>query len=340
MDNLTHTLTGIALGRAGLERKTRFAIWALIVGSNLPDGDAVAGLGGKLEYLKYHRGITHSLLGLTGLAAVLTVLIYGFGRRAAPRRGAPALNLKWLFIVCWISTGCHVLMDYTNQYGIRPFLPFSGRWVALDIAPIVCPYVLLLLILGLGVPAVLRLVSEEVGAPRGSLGAVRAGAVFSLCGILVVWGTREVAHQRALRMLNANDYDQEAPEHLGAFPTFLNPFEWTGVAETRASYYLLDVNTLAGGIDVNQAQVLHKPGPSKPLAAAERAEGAEVFLNFARFPWAVVFGTEEGFTVYLRDLRFASPNSTAWAFILDVQLSRSLRVRHQSFSFLRPIPVD
>jgi inner membrane protein len=341
MDNLTHTLTGIALGQAGLKRKTRFAILALIIGSNLPDIDVLAGIGGKLDYLKYHRGITHSLLGFTGLAAILTFLIYAPGRRAAPKKNAPALHLKWLFITCWIATGCHVLMDYTNQYGIRPFLPFSGRWVALDIMPIVGPYVLLLLFLGLGVPAVLRLVSEEVGAQkRGSAAAVRAGAIFSLCGILAVWGARELAHERALGMLNANDYGQEAPERVGGFPTFINPFDWTGVAETRSSYYLLDVNALASGIDMNGSEVLRKPPPSKPLSVAESTNAANIFLRFARFPWAVVLGTEEGFTVYIRDLRFASPNSPQWAFVLEVQLSRSLRVRHQSFSFLRPSPVD
>jgi inner membrane protein len=341
MDNVTHTLTGIALGQAGLKRKTRFALWALIIGSNLPDIDVISAIGGKLNYLKYHRGITHSLLGLTALAAILTAVIYALGRRAAEKRNSPALNLKWLFLVCWIATGCHVLMDYTNQYGIRPFLPFSGRWVALDIMPIVGPYVLLLLFFGLGIPAVLRLVSEEVGAQaRDSNRAARAGALFSLCGILAVWGLREVTHQRSVDMLNAHDYGQEAPLRAGAFPSATNPFDWTGVVETRSSYYLLDVSALAGGLDTDQAEPRHKPSPSKALTAAQKTNGAKVFLGFARFPWAMVLGTEDGFNVYFRDLRFASPNSNMWGFVFEVQLDKALRFRHQSFSFFQPRPED
>jgi inner membrane protein len=339
MDNVTHTLTGIALGQAGLKSKTRFAMWALIIGSNLPDIDVIAAIGGKLNYLKYHRGMTHSLLGLTALAAILTVLIYAFGRRALPKRNRPALNRKWLFLICWIATGCHVLMDYTNQYGVRPFLPFSGRWVALDIMPIVGPYVLLLLFLGLGIPAVLRLVSEEVaGRKHGSNPAIRAGALFSLCGILVVWGLREVTHQRAVGLLSSNDYGQETPIRVGAFPSAINPFDWTGVVETGSSYYLLNVSALATGIDADQEEPLHKPGFSTALAAAQKSRGAKVFLNFARFPWAMVLATADGFNVYFRDLRFASPSSNMWGFVLEVQLNKALQIRRQSFSFFQPSP--
>jgi inner membrane protein len=339
MDNLTHTLTGIALAQAGLKRKTRFALWAFIIGSNLPDADVVSAFGGSAAYLNYHRGITHSLVGLSTLAAVLALLIYVLGRPAAPKKNAPALSLKWLFIVCWISTACHVLMDYTNSYGIRPFLPFSGRWLALDIMPIVDPYVLALLVLGLGVASVLRLVSEEVGVKKcGSGGGIRAGAIFSLCGILAIAGVRALAHHRALGMLNANDYGQEAPVRVGAFPSAVNPFEWTGLVETPSSYYVLAVNALAGGVDLDQAEPLHKPGPSKALTAAQDASTAKVFLKFARFPWATVLGTEDGYTVYIRDLRFGTPMSSHWNFVVEVQLDRSLRVLHQSFSFFRPSP--
>src|SRR2546430_10333065 len=76
MDNLTHTLTGVALSQAGLNRKTRFATLALVIGSNLPDADIVTRLAGSATYLKYHRGITHSVLGVIVLSALLAVAIY------------------------------------------------------------------------------------------------------------------------------------------------------------------------------------------------------------------------------------------------------------------------
>ena len=65
MDNLTHTLTAIAISQTGLNRKTRFATLTLILAANAPDLDILAGLKGGIAYLKYHRGITHSLVGIT-----------------------------------------------------------------------------------------------------------------------------------------------------------------------------------------------------------------------------------------------------------------------------------
>ncbi|MGH9450655.1 MAG: metal-dependent hydrolase [Terriglobia bacterium] len=339
MDNLTHTLAGIALAQAGLKRKTRFAMLALIVASNLPDIDIVTAAGGSLTYLKFHRGITHSLIGLTVLAAALAFILYIPGLRAAPKKGAPPLSLKWLFFVCWAGTALHVLMDFTNSYGIRPFLPFSGRWYALDIMPIIGPWLLLFLLLGLCVPAVLRLASEEVGAKKGRSPAARNGAIFALCAMVALWGLRSVSHQRALGLLSARMYGEENAAGLGAFPHALNPFEWTGVAETEDAYTLLDVDALAPNLSLEDVGALHKPESSPALSVAQRTAAVKMFLNFARFPYAVVFDQEDNHRVFMRDLRFASPDSKRWNFVLEIDLNKSLRVIRQTFTFRMPEPV-
>ncbi len=340
MDNVTHTLTGIALSQAGLNRKTRFSLLALIIGSNLPDIDVVASPGGGIDYLRYHRGITHSLVGLTGLAVILAAVIWLCGRRAAPKEDAPQLKFKWLFLVCWIATACHVLMDFTNAYGIRPFLPFSERWFAWDIMPIVGPYLLLVLILGLGVPAILRLVAAEVGARQSSLAAARNGAIFSLCAVVAIWGLRDFSHRRALGMLNSHSFGQENPLRVGAFPSPLSPFRWIGVVETGRADYILRANSLADDVDVEDAETLPKPSPSPALAAAQKTPAAGIFLQFARFPWAMVARTEEGYAVYLRDLRFASPDSRRWEFVLRIFLTPSYRLRTESFVFSMERPLQ
>ncbi|HEX5483606.1 MAG TPA: metal-dependent hydrolase, partial [Terriglobia bacterium] len=321
------------------KRKSRYAMLALIIGSNLPDADIVTALHGGVDYLKNHRGITHSLLGLTVLAVILACILYAVGRKVSPRKNSPPLSLKWLFIVCWIATAVHVLMDFTNQYGVRPFLPFSGRWYAWDIMPIVGPYLLVILILGLGLPVLLRLVSQEIGASKRASKTGRTGAIVALCAMVALWGLRDFAHRRVLSMLDSHAYDQQNPRRVGAFPSPLSPFEWTGVVETSSAYYLLDANALAGDVEPSTAQMLRKPPPSPALTAAEHAAAAKVFLNFARFPWAMVNATQEGFEVYIRDLRYASPRSSEWGFVLEIDLDQSLRVQHASFSFRRAKPV-
>jgi len=75
MDNLTHTLFGLCLAKSGLERATPLATATLVISSNLPDIDALMRLRGSLSNLEYHRGITHSFVGLAVLAGLLTLLL-------------------------------------------------------------------------------------------------------------------------------------------------------------------------------------------------------------------------------------------------------------------------
>ena len=85
MDNITHTLTGLAISQAGFNRKTRFATLAILVGSNLPDVDSVSGFWGSVTYLQHHRGITHSIVGVAALGLALGGAFYVLGRKLRPR---------------------------------------------------------------------------------------------------------------------------------------------------------------------------------------------------------------------------------------------------------------
>jgi inner membrane protein len=73
MDNLTHTLTGVLLARAGLNRVAPRATLTLVLAVNAPDIDVVARWRGSLAYLHYHRGPTHSLAALPVLAALVAL---------------------------------------------------------------------------------------------------------------------------------------------------------------------------------------------------------------------------------------------------------------------------
>jgi inner membrane protein len=330
VDNITHTLTAVALSQAGLNRKTRFASFALVVGANIPDVDLVWAYGGTATYLKYHRGITHSFLGVTVLAVLLGCIIYFAGRRLVPKENAPPLRAPWLFFLCWVGTASHLLMDFTNAYGVRPFLPFSGRWYAWDIMFIFDPLLLALLALGLGVPAILRLASEEVGAQRPTY---RRGAIFSLVCLVLLWGMRDMAHRRVLGFLDSHTYGEENPVRLGAFPSPANPFSWTGVVETESAYHVLPANALDGDVDAINTEVFRRPQPSPPLNAALKTRTGAIFAGFARFLWAEVYESEDGSEVLLRDLRFFSPSSPNRGFVARIGLDKDLRARSESFSF-------
>jgi inner membrane protein len=328
VDNLTHTLTAVALSHAGLRRKTRFATLTLMVAANLPDLDLVSRLWGSVAYLKYHRGFTHSILGVSLLAFLLAWSIYFVGGKAKPKPGPP-LSLRWLLILAWIGTASHLLMDFTNSYGVRPFLPFNPRWYAWDIMFIFDPLLLLLLCLGLGLPTLLRLVSEEVGASKSR---PAWGAVLSLCALLFLWGLRDLAHRRVLGFLEAHNYSEQEPLRVGAFPSPINPFAWTGVVETDTTYAVLPANALEDDVDPRSALQFHKPEASPALDAALRTRTGRIFMDFARFPWARAEENEEGFDVQMRDLRFYT-NYGASGFLAEIEMDKALRVRSEYFSF-------
>ena len=335
MDNLTHTLTGLAISQAGFNRKTRYATLAIVIGANLPDIDLLSRIGGNLDYLEYHRGITHSILGITVLGALLAGVIYFLGRRArAPKRG-PALHGGWLLLGCWVATGSHLLLDFTNSYGIRPFMPFSNHWYSWGIEPIVDPLLLAILIAGLGLPALFRLITEEVGARKTGF---QTGAIFSLCAMVALWGLRDFSHRRALNMLNSVTYYQAAPQRVQAFPSFTNPFDWTGVVETSRVIYLLPVDVISAKLDLQDAHRYRRPEPSPALKVALATHTGKVFMDFARFPWAQVIPAGKGTTVIVRDLRFQPANAHRGGFAIRIELGPESQVLSQQFSFTGDFP--
>ena len=102
MDNLTHTLVAVALSRAGLNLHTPYATGILVLAANAPDMDVVSRLGSTINYLEYHRGITHSLVASPVLAAAVAGLFWLGHRKWARERPfpmRPALLLAWVGVL-------------------------------------------------------------------------------------------------------------------------------------------------------------------------------------------------------------------------------------------------
>ncbi len=142
MDNLTHSLVGLAASKAGLEKLSPYASVCSIVAANAPDSDiAVILFGDRWTYLEHHRGITHSIVGTLVLALLVPLLFYGLDRFISRLRGrAPTIRLKGLIVTSLIVSATHPLLDWTNNYGIRPLLPWNSQWFYGDLVFIVDPF--------------------------------------------------------------------------------------------------------------------------------------------------------------------------------------------------------
>jgi inner membrane protein len=146
VDNLTHSLVGLAAAKAGLGRQSPYATVVCVAAANLPDIDIVALAGGPAFYLEHHRGITHSIVGVLALAFAFPVLFTAGERVWARLRGRePRARLKGLLVCSLLLSVSHPLLDWTNSYGVRPLLPWDGRWFYGDLLFIVDPWVWLVL---------------------------------------------------------------------------------------------------------------------------------------------------------------------------------------------------
>ena len=141
MDNVTHTLVGAALAETGLKRWTPLATTTLLLGANFPDIDIIVGLFDTLTYLEHHRGITHAILAIPLLSVLLAGLVYVGSRWWQKRRSDHVRAKFWpLFWLSLLSMSTHPLLDFTNSYGWRPFLPWNHTWFYGDIDFVVDPW--------------------------------------------------------------------------------------------------------------------------------------------------------------------------------------------------------
>ena len=328
MDNLTHTLYGLALAKTGLQKVTPQATVALIVGANFPDLDLASLLWGQINYLKYHRAATHSLAGMVLEALLLASLIHWCNNYLFKR-----VHASWwkLFGLALIGTASHVLLDYTNSYGIRPLLPFSGRWYARDIVFIIDPWILLVLVLGLGLPFLFRLINQEIGAKPAESPRT---AILCLVAVLFYWIAKDFSHQQALTELNQRTYNTGVPLRAGAFPKLFDPLGWYGIVETEKAYHKTEVGRTLSSIHYQPVKkVIHKTEQRMVIESASKGPYAQVFLDFARFPSFQVEPSEEGYAVSLTDLRFDFASRIRKGFQCRISLDQQLKVVSEDFHF-------
>jgi inner membrane protein len=300
MDNLSHSLTGLALSRAGLNRITPRAAMLLFLSANAPDIDIVALARGQLVYLEAHRGPTHSLIALPVMAALCVLLTAAVYRQRLP----------WLkaWLACCVGTGSHLMLDSTNNYGIRLLLPFSGQWFHFDLNSLTDGPILIALGIAAVWPSLSRLVSGEIGESRRSAGRGIAIAMIIFCTSYDIG--RYYLHQRAVAQLESRLYAGAPPLEAAALPTPLNPFQWRGIVATETTFLEFNVNTL-GQLNTDGAGEFFRIPVSDVMAKLRRTPAFGYFLYFARFPvWSVQ--TEnlrdgQGQRIELTDLRFGEP---------------------------------
>jgi inner membrane protein len=315
MDPFTHLMTGAVLARSGFNRKAAYATLAMTLAAEAPDLDVLWSLRGPVAAFEHHRGWTHTFLGLPLEAAVVVGAVWLFHRwrvkRGKPVRQAAPLRWGLLYGFALIALLSHLLLDWTNNYGLRPFFPFNPRWYNASLVFIVEPVMLLLLLAALVAPALFGLVNIEVGARRPAFRG-RGWAIAALIGIVALWSWRAVEQQKAIQLALTGDYGS-APNsvqilHVTAEPSPIDPFRWQAIVEMPDFYQRAAIDTRRGTVSTSErADIFYKPPTTMATLVAKRSWLGQVYLDWSKIPLVTQTEVDPATgdaTVTFRDLRF------------------------------------
>ncbi len=342
MEPVTHVLTGVCLAHSGFHRRTAHATVAMATAAELPDIDTLWSLRGPVSGFQHHRGITHTLLGIPFEAALVVGLVYVFHRWRAQRGRSPQggtvkpqapVHWGWLYTAALLALLSHILLDFTNNYGVRPFFPFNARWYAASIVFIFDPLIFLVLLAGLLLPLLFGLVGQEIASKQQqphSSGWPR----IALLTMLVIWGLRAWEHASAVHLAMAQTLRAPAAGPPGgdpgpegtergavqqverpllqakgalASPDPFNPFRWSIATDYGSVILLAAADTLQGSTGIGT--LLYQPGPAPLTQKAERTHLGRVYRDWSPMPWIHLdpdlSGAERGDrTVLFEDVRF------------------------------------
>jgi inner membrane protein len=333
LEPITHFLTGAVLARAGFNRKTALATATMTLAAEAPDLDVFWGFKGPVYSFAHHRGFTHSFLGLILVSAVVVGFMYLVWRLRGRKTNIPGLLPRWglLFLFAYIAGLSHILLDYANNYGIRPFWPFWEKWYSWDIVFIVEPALYVILVAGLVLPAIF---SRYQLLPRG-----RRFAVIALVCVAGLYAARDHEHRNAVHAVQQQRFNSAAPVRASAYPYYWNIFRWYAVAETPDFFATSDINSRSGEMNNRELEMFTKPPETPVTLAAKKSYLGRVYLDWAQYPLVTETQSSEDWTVHFRDLRYDYPSFRGRITLsCSVELNSSLQVVREFFGSREQVP--
>jgi len=310
----------------------------LVVAGLAPDLDYASYFVGASAFLRFHRSVLHSMIGLAVTAAAVASLFCLLDRRMPKKKItqtaiAQPLGFGSALAICAIGVAGHALLDLFSGTGVQLLWPFHTHWYGWDVATNFDPWVLTLLVAGLLLPLLFKLVNEEVTSGKKK----RSGGTAAIVTLLLLagyFGFRVHMRVRAVDLLLSREYHGRVALSGEAFPEPLTPFEWRGVAVTDNTIEEADVPLGAGeDFDPNSSVTRYKPEDSPQLELAEKSAAAARFLEYARLPIASVRRIEGDYRVEVRDARFPENDDEPADIFLRIEVADNLQIRSEQFLF-------
>ncbi|MDY7114812.1 metal-dependent hydrolase [Halomonas sp. SSL-5] len=295
MDSITQAALGAAIGGAVLGRRLgRKAVLIGAVLGTLPDLDVVIDYGDAVANVTEHRGFSHSLFVLAGLATALALL----SARCAPARDISLARWGAFFGLCLLT---HPLLDALTTYGTQLLWPLDLPPVAWPIVFIIDPLYTLPLLIGIGMALA---TGNGRRGPAWGLALASAYLVFA-------FGAKQLVEHR-LEPVLAERGLQEAPRLVQ--PTPFNTLLWRITVVDGDEHHELLAGLLDG--DTLPAVETYRRGAEleAEALASERGQRLDWFAGpFLRYETRELDGRE---TLVATDLRLGFPGFHPFAFTL------------------------
>ncbi len=294
MDSLTQAALGAAIGGTVLGR--RLGRKAVLIGAalgTLPDLDVAIDYGDAVANVTQHRGFSHSLFLLTGLAALLA----GLSARLAPARDISAGRWLAFYGLCLLT---HPMLDALTTYGTQIWWPLDVRPAAYPLLFIIDPLYSLPLMAGV-----------LIALFSGRTTATRWGLALSCLYLVLSLGARTLVEQRVEPVLAEHGL-AEAPRLVQ--PTPFNILLWRVSVAEEDRYHETVVSVFDGD---------HRPRLESFARGAEWEAIALEDESGRRLDWFagpfLRYGVDESRdpdTLVATDLRLGFPGFHAFHFAL------------------------
>ena len=292
MDNITHSITGALTAKIfeakspaaeDQTREKRRIFWLLVLSANLPDIDILLGfLGDPMLSIKYHRGITHSILFAPIFALLPTFLFSRFGRRS---------DLKLLWFTSFIGISLHIFFDLITGFGTQIFAPFSDARYSLDWMFIIDPVFT-------GILGVVLFLGKIFRRKRGFF------PIMSGIFVILYLGSEIFCHRLAYnRIEEALRRDGVLGERISVLPQPLSIFNWMGLVQTESGVMQTFLSVLEGSDSLEFKE--YKSTRDSFVEEALQTAETKWYLRFARHPWIRSFRDGDQHVVEFRDLQFS-----------------------------------
>ncbi|MGH8464607.1 MAG: metal-dependent hydrolase, partial [Pseudomonas sp.] len=231
MDSLTQAVLGAALQGTVLGRiQGRRSLLYGAALATLPDLDVIIRYADPVSQMTYHRGFSHSIFVLTGLALLLAWLVNSLGRRRWPEKGYTGPRL---FLAFWLVLVTHPLLDAFTVYGTQLFWPLHSipeSWAAVfSIDPIYT------------VPLLLAVIFATIQGLAGRAVPVLAAALLLSTAYLGFGLGGRIAAEH--RFQAALDQQGIAVTQVRAIPMAFNSLVWRVLAKTADGHYYEGVSS-------------------------------------------------------------------------------------------------